>query len=73
MAPLRFLAAACAVAMLLAPIGDTARSQSGRTIRLIVPASPGASTDMVARLSADHMSRTQGVTAVVENRPGQTA
>jgi tripartite-type tricarboxylate transporter receptor subunit TctC len=70
MAPLRFLAAACAVAMLLAPIGDTARSQSGRTIRLIVPASPGASTDMVARLSADHMSRTQGVTAVVENRPG---
>jgi tripartite-type tricarboxylate transporter receptor subunit TctC len=63
------IAAAVALA-LLAPTGDAALAQSGRTIRLIVPASPGASTDFVARLSADHMSRTQGVTAVVENRPG---
>jgi tripartite-type tricarboxylate transporter receptor subunit TctC len=47
-----------------------AASQSGRTIRLIVPANAGASTDFVARLSADHMSRTHGVTVVVENRPG---
>jgi tripartite-type tricarboxylate transporter receptor subunit TctC len=49
---------------------DPSSAQSGRTVRLIVPASPGASTDFVARLSADHISRTQGVTAVVENRPG---
>ena len=35
-----------------------------------VPASPGASTDFVARLSAEHISRHQGVTAVVENRAG---
>ncbi len=67
---LRFLTAAGAAAILLVPTGDTARSQSGRTVRMIVPASPGASTDFVARLSADHMTRTQGVTAVVENRPG---
>jgi hypothetical protein len=32
--------------------------------------SPGASTDFVPRLSADHMSRSQGVNAVVVNRPG---
>ena len=36
----------------------------------MVPAAPGASTDFVARLSAEHISRVQGVTAVVENRPG---
>src|SRR3954467_14434174 len=55
---------------LLALTGAGAAAQSGRTIKLIVPAAPGASTDFVARLSADHISRTQGVTAVVENRPG---
>ena len=55
---------------LLALNGADAWSQSGRTIRLIVPASPGASTDFIARLTADHISRSQGVTAMVENRPG---
>ncbi len=55
---------------LLALSSGGAWSQSGRTIRLIVPANAGASTDFVARLSADHISRTQGVTVVVENRPG---
>jgi tripartite-type tricarboxylate transporter receptor subunit TctC len=56
---------------LVASSGTQAAAQSsGRTIKLLVPAAPGASTDFVARLSADHMSKTQGVTAVVENRPG---
>jgi tripartite-type tricarboxylate transporter receptor subunit TctC len=54
----------------LALSGGSATAQSGRTIKLVVPAAPGASTDFVARLSADHMSRVQGVTAVVENRAG---
>jgi len=67
---LRILAAACFAIAALASAADTSQAQSGRTIRLIVPASPGASTDFVARLAAEHMSRTQGVTAVVENRPG---
>lgn len=49
---------------------STASAQSGRTIRLLVPAAPGASTDFMARLAADHISRTQGVSAIVENRPG---
>src|SRR5438093_7126924 len=62
--------AACLALMLVVLSNDAAWSQSGRSIKLIVPAPPGASTDFVARLSADHFSRTQGVTAVVENRPG---
>ena len=45
-------------------------SQSGRTIRLVVPVPPGASTDAVARLMAEQIGRAQGVTIVVENRPG---
>ena len=60
-----------AIASLFLALSATAAgAQSGRTIRLIVPAAPGASTDFVARLSADHITRVQGVTAVVENRPG---
>ena len=66
---MRMSAAAVAFA-LLALSGPDAWPQSGRTIKLVVPASPGASTDFVARLSAEHISRHQGVTAVVENRAG---
>ncbi len=69
MRPFRLVTAASLV-LTFALIGQSAWSQSGRTIKLVVPAPPGASTDFVARLAADHMSRTQGVTAVVENRAG---
>ena len=44
-------AACCALAMLALP-SQHASAQSGRTIRLIVPVPPGASTDAVARLMA---------------------
>jgi tripartite-type tricarboxylate transporter receptor subunit TctC len=63
------LAACCAVAA-LALSGQGASAQSGRTIRLVVPVPPGASTDAVARLMAEQIGRAQGVTIVVENRPG---
>ena len=59
-----------AIAAGLLALSGPASAQSGRTVKLIVPAPPGASTDFVARLSADHISRTQGLTAVVENRAG---
>lgn len=49
---------------------QAALAQTSRTIRLIVPVPPGASTDVVARLMAEHISKAQGVTMVVENRPG---
>ena len=49
---------------------QSASSQTSRNIRLIVPVPPGASTDVVARLMADHISKAHGVTMVVENRPG---
>ncbi len=63
------LAAQCAV-LALALAAGSASAQSGRTIRLIVPVPPGASTDAVARLMAEQIGRAHGVTIVVENRPG---
>jgi len=46
---------------------------NGKTVRLVVPVPPGASTDAVARLMAEQIGRAQGVTFVVENRPGASA
>jgi tripartite-type tricarboxylate transporter receptor subunit TctC len=41
-----------------------------RTIRVITPAQPGGSPDVVARLYADALARKLGQAVVVENRPG---
>ena len=41
-----------------------------RTIRMIVPYTPGAATDAMARLAAQKLQEKLGVTVVVENRPG---
>jgi tripartite-type tricarboxylate transporter receptor subunit TctC len=60
----------CIGAAVLALFCQDAWSQSGRTIKLIVPVPAGASTDFVARLMADQVSQTHGVTVVIENRAG---
>jgi tripartite-type tricarboxylate transporter receptor subunit TctC len=44
--------------------------QAARTIRLVVPYPPGGGIDSTARIMAEEVGRTQGVTVVVENRPG---
>jgi tripartite-type tricarboxylate transporter receptor subunit TctC len=45
-------------------------SQAARTVKLVVPVAPGGTSDTLARLLADQIGRTHGVTMVVENRPG---
>jgi tripartite-type tricarboxylate transporter receptor subunit TctC len=50
--------------------GHDAWPQAPRTIRLIVPYPPGGTADIVARLLADQIGRTQGPAIVIENRPG---
>jgi tripartite-type tricarboxylate transporter receptor subunit TctC len=47
-----------------------AETWPSRPIKLIVPTGPGASTDIIARLLAEAVSRSLGQTIYVENKPG---
>ena len=49
--------------------GHGAWSQA-RTIKIVNPYPPGGTADIVARLLSEQIGRTQGVTMLVENRPG---
>ncbi len=64
----KILAATCLAAALLA--SADASAQSSRTVRLIVPYAPGSGPDILSRLMVDHITRVQGQTMVIENRPG---
>ncbi len=52
------------------PAITAAQNYPTRTIRIIVPYSPGGSTDVVFRLLAPRLSEDLGQPVVVENRPG---
>jgi tripartite-type tricarboxylate transporter receptor subunit TctC len=49
---------------------SSAQSYPSRPIRIIVPQSPGASTDLTARLVAQRLADAFRQTVVVDNRPG---
>ena len=66
---LRSLAACLAIA-LLALTGHDVWSQAARTIRIVVPFPAGGSADILARLLGEQISKAQGPTVLVENRPG---
>lgn len=69
MIPRRSLLAAAA----LAPIAADAQAQTWaptRPLRFVVPFVAGGSTDVAARIIADHMSQSLGQPVIVENRGG---
>src|SRR5262245_42211581 len=64
------LALALSAAVLCTLLAAGASAQTSRTIRLVVPYTPASGPDILSRLMADQIGRAQGVTVVVENRPG---
>src|SRR5580704_11426627 len=63
-------AVALILAALVATFGNSASSQTARTVRLVVPYTPGSGPDILARLVAEQAGRQNGPTVVVEDRPG---
>jgi tripartite-type tricarboxylate transporter receptor subunit TctC len=66
----RRLIAACVVLAIFAPLSAIASDWPNRPIHVIVPFPAGGSTDAIARVVGDHLSRTVGQQIVVENRSG---
>lgn len=61
------------VALTLAGLCGAASAQDGypaRPVTIVVPYSPGGTTDIVARLAAQYLTETMGKSFVVDNRPG---
>jgi tripartite-type tricarboxylate transporter receptor subunit TctC len=56
----------------LPAVSHIARAQSypSHPVRIVVPYAPGGSTDTVARITADRLSRIWGQQVVIENKPG---
>jgi tripartite-type tricarboxylate transporter receptor subunit TctC len=70
----RFLRlAGVAILALILLDGRDAWSQPARTIKLVVPYPAGGAVDFLARLLAEHIGRTRGLTVLVENRAGAAA
>jgi tripartite-type tricarboxylate transporter receptor subunit TctC len=66
----RTILAAGAAAILLAVGPASAQPYPSRTIKLILPYTPGSPNDVMARLVAPHLSSRLGQSVVVDNRPG---
>ena len=56
--------------LFIAMLGTQAARSETRTIKIVVPGTPGASSDILVRLLAEQIERASGATIVVENRPG---
>ncbi|NYT22744.1 tripartite tricarboxylate transporter substrate binding protein [Alcaligenaceae bacterium] len=66
----RALGLALATGALALPLGAHAQAYPSHAIKIIVPASPGGSTDVMARTLAKVMGEQNKVTVFVENRAG---
>src|SRR5215831_12986263 len=53
-----------------ATMSNDVRSQTPKTIKVVVPNPPGGVSDLLARLVADEIGRRQGQAFLIETRPG---
>jgi tripartite-type tricarboxylate transporter receptor subunit TctC len=73
--PALWLAMTAAAGAILSPLPTAAQSPAqepypSRTVKIVVPAAPGSTTDTLARLVAEQLSQKWGKPAIVENVPG---
>ncbi len=68
----RFLQIQIGLAALAGPLGSRAMAQSwpSQNITLVVPFTPGGSTDILARLLGQRLGDALGRSVIIENRPG---
>ena len=66
------LATGLAAPAVLSPLGARAETpwRPTQTVRIVVPAAPGGTTDVVGRLLAQHLQGAWGHSAVVDNKSG---
>src|SRR4051794_17693019 len=57
-------------ALLAPPAGAQLPSDTGRTLRVVVPFTAGTSVDVVGRLLAGRLAESLGRPVVVDNKPG---
>jgi tripartite-type tricarboxylate transporter receptor subunit TctC len=50
--------------------GRTQEHYPLRSVKIVIPAAPGSTTDTLARIVAEHLGQTWGKPSIVENIPG---
>jgi tripartite-type tricarboxylate transporter receptor subunit TctC len=68
-----YMFALLAIAGAVLTVSILPASAQPRTIKVLVPFPPGGSADIFARLLGDQVAKAQGLTVLVENRPGAGA
>jgi tripartite-type tricarboxylate transporter receptor subunit TctC len=65
-----FAAITAAIALSLGIASAQAQPYPARSIKIVVPATPGGAIDVIARLVGDKLTASMGQPVVIENKPG---